>query len=86
MASQQAWDDFNALKSSAGYLEGELSGVVKDSINKMETLIGVVVVDAPRAAEVVALADTHPVWTSAHILDVYNRLLAVRAALIAQGF
>lgn len=86
MASQQAWDDFCALKAQVGYIDGELSNTVKDSINKLEALIAVIVADGPRAAEVVALADTHPVWTSTYILDLYNKMLAVRTAIIAQGF
>lgn len=86
MATQQAWDDFCALKAQVGYAEGELSNVVKDSIDKLEVLVSGLVADPARAASVIALADQHPHWTSAHIFEVYNKLLTVRTAIIAQGF
>jgi len=85
MASQQAWDDFCALKASEDCLEGELARA-KDDIGKLEALVGAIVADPARAAEAVALADQHPEWTSAHVLDVYNRLLVVRTAISGQGF
>ncbi|MCK7475654.1 MAG: hypothetical protein MZV49_24230 [Rhodopseudomonas palustris] len=69
MATQQAWDDFEALKSKVGYIEGELSGV-EDAIGKLETLVNAISADPTRTAEAVALADQHPHWTSAHILNL----------------
>lgn len=85
MATQQAWDDFNALKSSIQFIEGECSNCVKDTTNKLEVLINTIVADPARAAEVIALADQHPHWTSTHLLELYNKFLAIRATIIAQG-
>ncbi|MCK7508919.1 MAG: hypothetical protein MZV70_36090 [Desulfobacterales bacterium] len=55
-------------------------------MNKTETFVGLIVADPTRTAEVAALADTHPIWTTANLLDLYNKALAVRATIIAQGF
>jgi hypothetical protein len=86
MATQQAWDDFCALKSQVGFIDGELTNCVKDSISKLEVLVAAIVADPVRAAEAIALADQHPTWTSAHILDLFGRMQTVKAAIIAQGF
>lgn len=86
MATQQAWDDWNALKSQIQFIEGELTNCIKDAVNKLELQVNTITADPTRTAEAAALADTHPHWTTAHILDLYNRMLAVRAAIIAQGF
>jgi len=86
MATQQAWDDFSAVKSQVTYIEGELSVCIKDAVHKLQVLVEAIVADQARAAAVAALADQHPTHTTAYLLDKYAKILAVRDALVGQGF
>ena len=86
MATQQAWDDFNDLKSRVDYISGLLTNTIKDSTAKLEEKMSEIVADQARAAAAAALADQHPTHTAAYLLDKYAKILAVRDALVGQGF
>ena len=84
MADQQAWDDFKVATSIVEQAGAE-AAAMKDLTNRLEALVVTLDNDQPRLAALAALADTHHKWTAAALLDMYNKLLAVRAYLISQG-
>lgn len=86
MASQQTWDDFNTLENQMNYFEGQISTCVKGELAKLQVEAEAIMADPARAAAVTALADQHPKWTAAAIVAYYNKLMALQAYLVAQGF
>jgi hypothetical protein len=86
MATEQAWSDFNTLKSQMEYFQGQLSVCLKGELIKVQAEAEAIMGDPGRLAAVTALADQHPEWTSAAIADYYNKLMALQAYLVAQGF
>jgi len=86
MATEQAWADFNYLKSELSFIPGVVSNSVKLEIKRLEDGVAEILADPARTAAAAALADQHPVYTSAYLLDAFNRLVALKAAIIANGF
>lgn len=86
MATQQAWDDFCSIRSQVEYISGMLTNSVKDGALKLEEAVSEIVADPARLAACAALADQHPTRTTAYLLDKFTKILAVRDALVAQGF
>jgi hypothetical protein len=86
MASQQAWDDFNTLRSQMDYCEGLISTCVKNELAKVQAEAEAIMADPVRVAAVTALADQHHKWTAAAIIAYYNRLMTLQSYLVAQGF
>jgi hypothetical protein len=86
MALQQTWDDFNTLKSQLEYFEGQISTCVKSELAKLQVEAEAIMADPARVAAVTALADQHHKWTAGVIVAYYNKLMALQAYLVAQGF
>jgi hypothetical protein len=87
MASEQAWSDFERIRARLQYLgEAEASNSLKDGINTLESIVNEIIVDPVRTAELSALADTHCHCTSAHMMATYQKLIALRDYLVANGF
>ena len=86
MASQQAWDDFESVKRLVAVLGSEIAGILRVSLNDLNTLFTAIAADPARAAAVSSLADSHPVETAAHLAEEVGKLLALRAWMIANGY
>jgi hypothetical protein len=86
MASQQAWDDFDSVRRLVDVVNAQKNGPLRGSLHELNTLFTAIAADPARAAEVSALADSHPTETAAHLAEEAGKLLAMRAWLIANGY
>jgi hypothetical protein len=86
MASQQAWDDFESVKRIIAVLNSQIAGSFKGYLDELNSLFTAISADPARSAEVIALADSHPVLNSAYLSEGAGKFLALRAWLIANGY
>lgn len=86
MASQQAWDDFDSARRIVAVLNSQIAGSFKGYLNELNSLFTAIAADPARSAEVVSLADSHPVQNSAYLSEATGKFLALRAWLIANGY
>lgn len=90
MASQQTWDDFEGIRNQVAVINCELAGSLRGYLEELYNLYSAIIVDPARLAEVVALADAHPVFNSAYLAEQAaeqaGKLIALRSWLIANGY
>ena len=86
MATQQAWDDFNEFKSKLSYSDALIKVDLKNSLEGLENFYEAVIADTDRTVAAVALADTHPVYTSTYVLNKVTALLALKTYLQNNGY
>jgi hypothetical protein len=85
MATQQAWEDFERLKSKAAYIVSVLSDL-KDAINKYKENVEVISADPARVAAAAPIADMHHTYTTAVLLDLYNDYVTLAAYMTTNGY
>jgi hypothetical protein len=86
MASQQAWNDFEGIKSRIAVINSELAGSLRGCLEELYDLYSAITADPARLAEAVALADTNPVYNSTYLSEQAGKLIALRSWLIANGY
>ena len=86
MASQQAWDDFESFRGLVAGVDSQIVGTMRNYLENIYEKYNDVMSDQERSAEVVALADTHPVQNSTYLIAEVGKLLSLREWLIANGF
>ena len=85
MATQEAWNDFDNVKdfiTKFDYAAKALRVLGTD----LEVIVNGILANQDRINALVALADTNPGFTSAALTERYGKAMAVKTALVAQGF
>jgi hypothetical protein len=86
MATQQAWDDFLGLTSQVKGLDTDTGGAIRGKLLSLKALFEAIAADPERTAAAIALADQHPVYTSAKLTADVGRYLALHDWLSANGY
>lgn len=85
--SQQAWEQFELIKNQLNHWCNAIAtNELKDGLGTLEAEVTALMADPVLTAEVAALADTHYHCTSAHMLATYQKLMDLKAYLVANGF
>jgi hypothetical protein len=86
MATEQAWDDFDALRNSLDFLSAEFGSTLRPAFDKLSDDYTEITADPDRTAAAVVVADIHYYWTAAKLLEMITKYLALRDYLVANGF
>ena len=86
MATEQAWDDFEALKGSLEFISAQLNATLRPAFTKLNDDYTDIVSDPARVAAAAEVANLHYLWTAATIQAEISRALALRDYLIANNF
>uniref|UniRef100_A0A6M3IZK5 Uncharacterized protein n=1 Tax=viral metagenome TaxID=1070528 RepID=A0A6M3IZK5_9ZZZZ len=86
MATQQAWDDFEALKLIIQVTNIEIDGTLKAYLDTANQLKADIVDDPERAATVAPIANAHPIYTPVYISTGINKLVVLRTFMINNGY
>jgi hypothetical protein len=85
MATQQAWDDYRKLLDQwAGV--ATMIAAVKTEIDKLSSVKAEVITDANRKSAWTSLGNQHPVYNTQQLCSDVDRLIALKAILIANGY
>jgi hypothetical protein len=86
MASQQAWDDFEGVKSRVAVINSELAGSIRVHLEELNDLYLAITADPARLAEVTIIANAHPVFNLVYLGQQSGKLITLRSWLIVNGY
>ena len=85
MATQQGWDDFKAL---VDYWKGSLTQIasLKNTLDSLIVKKAEVISDAPRKEGMTPIGNQYPGFNMNSICTDVDRVIALKAILVANGF